>query len=206
MDVPQVTDVQLIDYAAGSLRGPEVAAVEAAINRDVRMARTVAMYRLASQIRASDDTCEPSARAVDRARAIFTRAAQPHNWLDAVERIVARLVFDSRITPLAVRYADQTDHRQWAFETDDLEIDLVAERLANPSDGQERWRIMGQLSGAATGDSRRIALMSLTASTVVANIESSGEGGFAIELEPGRYKLMVESQAGVVEVSELNIS
>ena len=127
---------QLLAYAEGALRGGEAKEVADYIARDREAGETVERYRLAKLRFATDDSVPPPDAAVARAQAIFKAAvpATRSSWIAAFDRLVAKLVYDSRLQPMAVRYADTGDRIDLTYATDDAEIDLQAARIAGDAD------------------------------------------------------------------------
>ena len=202
---------QLIAYAAGILSADEAAMVELHLATHPEDALTVARYRTAQQRLASDDSEAPSAEALARAKAIFHArpGERQASWLDAVDRFVARLIFDSRLQPLAVRSVDAADLVNMTFATDEAEIDVQVERHVDAM-GQELWQLMGQVSFlegsaddaaiavAATRHGERIPL----ADGVVdrPNTFTCNLGGLA-----GAYDLYIRTSRGTIVLPKLRI-
>lgn len=211
MGTPNVNYEQIIAYAAGMLTGAEAAKVESHLASHPDDSQTVARYRLAKQLIATDDSVEPSAAAIARARAIFAQhTAKPNRlgWLEAVDRFIARLVFDSRVQPVALRYADVGGRINLTYETERAEIDLQAERVSQ-SDGAERWRLIGQVSATdspATPKPRPVTLMTAQTQSVVTETTSNERGGFSLDVAPGRYDLYLGVGEGVVVVPGIEVS
>ena len=210
MGTPDVTYEQIIAYAAGTLSSNEAAQVEAHLASHPRDAQTVARYRLAVHALATDDSVEPSPAAIVRAKAVFKPLAKANRigWLEAVDRFIAKLVFDSRVQPVALRYSHADDRINLTFAADDAELDLQAERVAQ-AEGAERWRLIGQVSSADENQVRQgspVALTQAGTTRVVAETSADERGGFTFEAAPGKYDLFVQTSHGVLVASNIEIT
>ena len=189
----KINDADLLAYAAGELNPERARVVEAHLANHPDAAGLVALYRRVAKRVASDDSVAPSSAAIAKARGIFRRpatAARP-GWLDRVDALIARLVFDSRVQPMAVRTTGLEDRLQLAFETDDLEVDLQAERI-EPAPGQPRqdaWRLVGQILTEGEPGARPVAAVAAGTSEVIAETETDERLAFELTLAPGRYDL-----------------
>jgi len=196
---------QLLAFADGSLEGAAAQAVEQALRTDPEAARTVAWYRQAKLVIRTDDSVAPTTAAVERAMSLFVRHAAPRKgWRDLIDRFVATLVFDSRVTPLAVRSASAEDHRQWTFESKGMEIDLQAQRTV-ARDQAEGWSITGQVSDASDHSPMPIALFATGADEPLIESHTDAHGMFQFAAPPGRYHVLLMTSQGVVEVPSLDM-
>ncbi len=204
-----VTYQQLIDYAAGDLPPPEAARVREHVRRDPEAAATVASFRAVRRSVAEDDSVAPSADAVTRARAIFRpepAAANTLEWLEGVARTVARRIFDSRLQPVAVRYADTGRRIQLAYETDDLEVDLEAERLAAAAGAAEaRWRLMGQINPAPESPDIAVAVVVSGTASPVAQTRTDDRAWFSLEVPAGAYDVCLGLPQGPLLLPKLEL-
>lgn len=200
----QPTDDQLIAYAAGELSAADARAVAAHVQRDAKAAALVAAYRAVRSTVQSDDGAAPPQRAIERAKAIFhTRDATVANrpgvlasWIESVDRFIATVIYDSRVQPAAVRFADPTagDRINLTFETEGGEVDVQAERLGERHEvGREarRWRIMGQISSDSPGGRRELALVHRDASAAPLHAVADEHGTFIIDASAGAYELLL---------------
>ena len=194
MTTPSYED--LIAYAAGELSPEQAAIVASSVTNDPRAAAIVMAWQMAREALRQDDGVEPSSAAITRARAIFAQrtaisapADRVATWIENAQRFIARLVYDSRLQPAAVRFGGEDDRINLTFETESGEIDLQAERLPEEEKGQ-RWRLMGQISGA-TGSALEIALAQRGSSVPVMLAATDEHGGFALETDPGDYDLLI---------------
>jgi hypothetical protein len=168
---------------------------------------------LISQITATDDSVAPSEQAILRAKAAFKPASRPAgaSWLQAVDRFIARLVFDSRVHQVAVRYADAGDRVTMTYESDVAEIDLQADRMRS-SDDCESWRFIGQVSRLTAGSSEHSqnqrATASLTASgakTSTADVTVDQRGSFTFDAPAGKYELVIRLPDGTVVIPDIEV-
>jgi hypothetical protein len=207
-------DESLIAYAAGDLSPAESASVQAWLERNPNAAKTVAQYRLAQETFASDDSLVPTPNAITRAREVFIPNAKPTSTakdrvLDAIDRIVARVLFDSRIQPLAVRSAGVAERISLTFETDDSEIDVQADRIPDPTSNPNslgRWRIIGQLSGSLSTGRRAIALIMAGSEQAVAQVSADEHGVFTIDVHSGKFELRIDAGHGVVVLPHIELA
>jgi hypothetical protein len=188
---------QLIAFAAGELPDEQAAAVDAHVQRNAEAAAIMTAWRVVHETVRGDDGVNPSSAAIERARAIFAQraAAAPASsgfarWLEGAQQFVARLVYDSRVQPAAVRFAGEDDRINLTFETDTGEVDLQAERLHSEDAGEQRWRIVGQISESASG-SREVALARAGSRDAVKVVAADEHGVFNFETGPGAYDLLI---------------
>jgi hypothetical protein len=127
-------------------------------------------------------------------------------WLDAVDRFVARVIFDSRVQPMAVRSpaAEVAERINLTCEIPAGEIDLQAERTVDAR-GQNCWQLIGQLGGSVSGEIE-VALVKAGTTVPVAQAFADEHGGFALEAPPGAYDLCFNMLAGVVIIQNLKLS
>ena len=210
MSKSSVTYQQLIDYAAGDLAPPEAARVREHVRRDPEAAATIASFRAVRRSVAEDDSVAPAADAIARARAIFrpeAGAAKHLEWLEGVATTVARRIFDSRLQPVAVRYADTGRRIQLTYETDDLEVDLQAERLAAAAGAAEapRWRLMGQINPAPESADIAVAVVVSGTASPVAQTWTDDRAWFSLEVPAGAYDLCLALPQGPVVLPKLEL-
>lgn len=209
MSKSNITYQQLIAFAAGELSPQGSAQVKEYVSRSPAAAATVASYQAVRRCVAEDDSVAPSAGAVALARAIFRSEAASAglDWLDRVAATVARLIFDSRLQPVGVRYAGTGRRIQLTFETDDLEVDLQAEPVspADRDDSRPRWRLMGQINPAADSQDIAVAAVRHRAAGAMAQTRTDDRGWFVLEVPPGRYDLCLELPDGPVVLPDLEL-
>lgn len=204
MATHRITYEQLIAYAAGTLPADQADRVAAHLQADRDAASTVARFRLAQRAVATDDSVAPPASALSRAKSIFQpRAETSGSWLDAIDRLVAKIIFDSRVQPMAVRSATQVaDRVNLTFATDDAEVDLQAECVftteAGPP-GAKRWQVMGQISGlTAEVQATAAALTFPGTNQPVVEASVDPHGAFSFDVSSGEFDLLIRTEAGVV--------
>jgi hypothetical protein len=146
-----------------------------------------------------DDSVEPSSEAMSRAKAIFAQRAMAPSaasnaaaWLENAQRFIARLVYDSRVQPAAVRFAGQADRINLSFETETGEIDVQAERLPEEERDGPWWRVVGQISDATAGRSE-IALARRGSNDALLGAATDEHGGVSLETLPGEYDLLIRA-------------
>jgi anti-sigma factor RsiW len=186
---------RLLAYAAGELTGAAASEVETLMASDAEAARLVRSYRAVARAARADAATVPAQDLAQRARAIFRAPvrAPRESWLDRAGAAIARLVFDSRLQPMMVRDAD--DRVQMAFESDDLEIDLQMRRRSGTGNG---WRLDAQVTGVSEFAGAAAAAVSENAPAPSAVVDMDDRGRFRMELEPGRYDVVVRGPRGAL--------
>lgn len=202
----------LLAYADGALSPVKAKEVEAHLAAHPEDAELVGHYRLVKQRHSSDDSVEPSASAMARALAIFNSAALPRreraSWLAAIDRIIARCVFDSRVEALAVRSTAAEQLVNVSYESSHADIDLQAERIETGSGSNDaHWQFLGQInSRGANVSGVRIALTESGAIVPLAECIADEFGSFQLHIAPGRYDLHVQLASGVVVLPNLDMT
>jgi hypothetical protein len=165
------------------------------------------MYRLAQTRTAGDDSTPATPTAIERAHAIFVRnhkTALAEGWVDRVHGFIARLVYDSRVQPAAVRFTGVQDQILLTYETDLGEIEIETRRSIDHT-GVERWRMMGQISGELAQTAKRVELQLHPTGAIIAQSPVAADGVFELESPAGRFVLIVETDSGRVSVPEMTI-
>lgn len=185
----RINDEMLIAYAAGSLSPDQRHAVEMALRDDPNARATVQRYRLASAALAGDDSVEPPLNVIEKARAIYqpTGATASRSWLDAIDAVIARLIFDSRVQPAGVRRANTGRQIQLTYATDEIEVDLQASRLE--PNGNDRWRVMGQFAIEGAQRDVDFAVFAVGSDDPVVEETRCVDEPFTVELPSGRYEV-----------------
>jgi len=198
-----LTDEVLVDYAAGTLDENQRQAVEAALQEQPEARATVERYRTAAVAVATDDTVEPPAHVIEQARAIFQPAPRSagRHWLDVVDAVVAKVVFDSRRQPAGTRVANTGRTVQVTYATDDVEVDLQASR-SRGADGA-RWRVMGQFACESEQDELEYAVFAAGSTEPVVEDTHGVEEPFTVELPSGRYEVRARIGGAVIVLPEL---
>jgi anti-sigma factor RsiW len=193
----RIDDERLIAYALGELPPAEAEEVRLHLEKSPGAASMVARFREVEALLAEDDSVEPPIATVAAAKALFERLREStagSNWLraalEAVDRVVGSLIFDSRVQPALAGLRGEQDRHQLSFESECGEVDLELEpSLERRSD---RWRIMGQVSPRHDAGEVRVALVPAGAAAAAAETRSDSHGVFTLSAAPGRYDIIIE--------------
>lgn len=201
----------LLAYADGMLTPTQASAVEAHLAAHPEDAQLVEHYCLIKRRVAEDDSVEPSRSAIARAHAVFKPASLPKRermtWLTAVDCLIARCVFDSRVEALAVRSAAAEQLVNVSFEAPNMDIDLQADRMeSSVGDGPSRWQILGQINSSAKVGGARIALTQSGSILPLVECSADEHGSFSVQTPPGRYDLHIELFQHVVVLPDLDMT
>lgn len=175
----------LVAFASGDLSGREAATVEAYLAVLPKTLVTVARLREVIEAMRADDAVAPTAEAIRRALAVFETPPRPC-WLDRLDVVIARLVFDTGGRLALAGYRGAAGTRQMSYDSAHGRIDLQV----LPGRG-ESGRIIGQVTprdGAATG----VALGRAGGSEPATRTSPDDHGLFRVEVEAGVYDLVVE--------------
>jgi len=191
MPRPEITDELLIAFAAGDLAGEPADRVARHLDSDPAAARTVELYRLVAARYANDDSVPVPPAVLARAKQIFDRTGdRAPGWPERFVTTIARLVFDSRLQPAAVRFSDVGDQFQLGFATEDGEIDLHAQRLeTNDVAASRRWRLMGQYAADEGPAHLHVALFRSGQARPVAETRADARSVFTLEIDAGDYEM-----------------
>jgi hypothetical protein len=128
-------------------------------------------------------------------------ARRPDFSWPTVRRVIASLAFDSAMQPQFVGMrASQTRVRRLLFQAESIEVDLEM----TPVPSSEQVRVSGQVTAGGADPSGGMLRLSKVADERQAQLSESGE--FWLEdLDPGAYRLEIELDNRVVEVSSLPI-
>lgn len=202
MSSDEINNELLIAYAAGNLPQEDAARVESRIAHDAAAKATVARYRLAASVRQNDDTVEPPAGVVAKAKAIFRPIAQPARSLrDAVQTVIARLIYDSRLQPAAVRAGDAQRRVQLTYAAEDIEIELQAERDLQSGGG--RWRVTCQITGDELPQDIQIVISPAGVDQTVFERTIEGDEMFSLNLASGTYEIRANIGNAVMVIPEM---
>ena len=201
------THEELINYAAGEIAPALAAEIEIHLAENPAAAQTVAAFRLARTRIAEDDSVAPPESVAAKARAIYEapakRAQETPAWLLRIDAFIARLVFDSRLETVAVRYSQPTQGFQLAFSIDGADLDLTAERTAGSPD--RPWRLTGQLSSEPSIGEMELAIVEAGTDRIVAEGRSDEHGYFTVDLPAGRYDLCLDMGDSTLVAPELEM-
>jgi anti-sigma factor RsiW len=202
----KMSNEELLAFAAGEMNEADAGRVESWLETHPDARKLVDRYRRISTLHATDDSVAPPPEVTARARAIFTPApARPkESWLDRVDALIASLIFDSRVQPASVRYADTENRFQLAFETRAADIDLQAERIQADASAP-RWQVTGQVVADEAGRLCRVALAPAGRRTPTGEAIADESGMFYLEIAPGTYDVYLELTDQVVVLPGVEI-
>ena len=204
---PKITYEQLIAFAAGELADHEAGAVESRLARDPDAARTVARYRQMQATIQADDGRDPPPETVARAQAIFeasTEAGRP-GLLEHVERLVARLIFDSRAQPVPVGLRGPATGFQLTYELLEARLELHAEP-AEESGDDPSWRLVGQITSPTALPPVPVSLYRAGEDRLVQAARTDERGVFLLRAESGSYDLHLDLPQRTAVVPDIRIA
>ncbi len=213
MSTPRIDYRKLVAYAAGDLSATEASQIEARLARDPQAAATVRRFRTARAIIQSDDGLDPPPEAVARAGAIFSPPAveRSGSWWDALEQILATLVFDSRCQPVIAgyRYRGTDGGFQLCFECEPADVELQVEpteRFSGEVVPRPIWQVMGQIVTVRHAPNMEVALVRQGSTIPVAETSADSHGIFSLEAPSGRYDLFIRHGNGSVVLRDIELS
>lgn len=199
---------RLAALASGDLAPEEALAAEAEAERSAEASSALAVMRTVIAALRTDDSTEPTATSLQRAKAVFARmrAGQAQrSWLDGIVESIAKLVHDTRAQPALAGFRGAADGYQLTFEANELEIDLQIEQSSGSADDGALCQVIGQVSTPTGPGAKSIAFTAPGTRESLAEIATDSRGVFSIALPRGRYDLLVEGSGGVVVVSGLDV-
>lgn len=147
---------------------------------------TVAWLEQVAEASALDRTKDPPPELVDRAHAIF-RAAEPKDWVEQLEQIVAELIFDSRndLQPAGIRSVE-TGRVRLLYRAGAYSVDLQTEPLDTSLD------IVGQIAGEGdrTEDMAGAVVQIVAGGRTLAETQTNQFGEFIIEQPRNRNAIL----------------
>lgn len=193
---PQPIPIEtLLDYAEGRLPEHERTALAARLKDDPAAAAVVARYRAAASTLRTDDSVPAPASVIAAAKTIFDPKMLPHRpgLMERIDRIIATLIFDSRVQPSLSGLRGRGDSFQVTFEVADAEIDLQAERLerSGAAAGPEQWRLTGQVMSRSPGGHFTVELIGASGVKETAQAAGDDRGVFSLSAAPGRYDVVL---------------
>lgn len=213
MSSPTIDYRKLVAYAAGDLPETEASQIEVQLVRDPQAAATVRHFQAARAIIQSDDGLDPPAEAVARACSIFSPPAveRSGNWWEALEQILAALVFDSRgqLAVAGYRYRGIDGGFQLCFECEPADVELQVEpteRFSREVEPRPIWQVMGQIVAARRAPNMEVALVRQGATIPVAETSADTRGIFSLEAPSGRYDLFIRHGNGSVVLRDIDLS
>ncbi len=198
MSTPRIDYRKLVAYAAGDLSETEASKFGAQLAQDLDAAATVRRFRTARAIIQSDDGLDPPPKAVARAFAIFSPPAvkRSGSWWEALDQILATLVFDSRgqSAVAGYRYRGTDGGFQLCFECEPADVELQVEptdRFSREAEPRPIWQVMGQIVAARRAPNLEVALVRQGSTIPVAETSADSHGIFSLEAPSGRYDLFI---------------
>lgn len=200
---------QLIAFADGDLSPAESQHLEALLASSAEARQVVNRYRHIASLRREDDSVAPSSAATARAKAIFSQFAPQRpistltQWLEAIEEIIATLVFDSRTQAAAIGLRGAAGTAvQLSFEAAGFDIDIEIE-----SDAENPPTIIGQVSvrDGTEPPSMRIGLARKNESELITRTRTDAHGGFIVQAETGQYDLYLVHDDGAIVFRDLEV-
>ncbi|MDP9364166.1 MAG: hypothetical protein M3Q10_08065 [Chloroflexota bacterium] len=190
---------QLIDYAADDLEGQDAAPVAAHLAACAECSATVARYRAMRRALASAELVAPPAATMARAKALFTLergASPPGQSFEVLDRVIARLAFDSRrsLSMSGVRSAGTNFHLM--FEEDLADVNLQIERLSEREG--DAWQILGQVTVDEASSQFVIGLVPVQGSRPIVEAETDENGFFTVQAVEGRYDLHIRLSSALM--------
>lgn len=196
---------QLLAYAVGELDESAAASVERTIAASPLAQAELARIRSILQTLRTDDSVAAPDSLVRRAQAIFesTTAARP-GIADALRRVLARLVFDSRAEVALAGFRGVEDSFQLSYESELATLDLECDLSGDPN--RPTWSIIGQIESDTGAGGLNAVLYPTGSTTPVARTVTDEHGVFRMELSAGAYELHVEFPGQVVVFSSVELS
>lgn len=204
-DMPSYDD--LIAFAGGDLDGETARRLQQYIDQNSEAAATVARYQSALSRMQFAHYPDAPPSLIARAKQVFRNTttdskASGATWFDQLGTVLAHLVFDSRLQPLAVRDRGGSDVVHLTYEAPGLDVDLRAERKSDSTpDGI--WEVMGQVSDEREDPGVEIVAVDARTHQIVAKVSLDETSMFSIELPDGIYDLGVRGRSDVIILPEL---
>jgi len=193
MSSSHVSYEDLIAYAAGDLAPEDAARVESAIAADPAAQHTVETFRQVATTVAEDDSVEPAPSVIERAKALFDveKRSAMRDWLDAVDRFVATLIYDSRAQPATAGYRGTAEAVRLSFESEDFAADVDLEITPQPDGGEEQHQVRGQVSAERAVASAEVRLLAAGTTQSVDHAVADENGMFMLQAPEGTYDLAI---------------
>ncbi|MCA9242751.1 MAG: hypothetical protein KDA32_02260 [Phycisphaerales bacterium] len=194
----QPTFEALLAYALGDATDADT--IRRAVAGNSEAARTLRTIESTLTAMRTDDSEAPSPEALRRAMAIMTPKPQKLGWLETIQRVVADLVFDSRLQPALAGFRSASAGVQLVFQSEVGEIELqVAPR---PSSEGEGWVVTGQMTPMA--DDVEIVVLSGDGDVVTTTMLDDA-GMFTFPLETDTFQLMIRAGSGAIVIPQVDI-
>jgi anti-sigma factor RsiW len=199
----KVTYEQLIQFAAGDLRGDEEKRVAGFVQSSPQAAATVAAFRQVAEALRTDTSVVPPAETIARAKQLFAARTQPAaapSWLERSQRLLASLVFDSRQQAALAGVRGPGAGFQLAFESSVADVDLSIEPSAD-----DDWRLMGQVTPRTGGSAADVVVTLHGSLAPIRTVSTDEHGVFTLDMPPGRFDVFVAVQNTVVVLRNVDL-
>jgi hypothetical protein len=196
---------QLLALAAGELDDETAAAVQRQIDQSPEALAALKRVRIAVGAMRTDDSVAPPADVVAKARLMFGKLheRQRRSWIDGLRKVVARLVYDSRLQPALAGYRSAQQTVQLSYSAESVTVDL---QLEQPVEGVDAGRnLMGQISQSTPGPRLCVRLFASDSATVVQECPADDHGMFSLTVAAGRYDMAICADQWVVVIPDLQV-
>lgn len=197
----------LVAYVKGELDAEAAAIVEKRLAQTPDGAARLHRARLMLETARGDQSVAPPAETLAAAKAIFKAPAGAPSVLsealDGLRRVLATLLFDSRVQPALVGFRGADDGFQVAFAAEGAEVELDFNPLTN--DVSDAWQLMGQVT---LPDAKPAAHVSLAKRGEAPSIEidTDEHGVFSIpKLAPGAYDVAVRLSDNLLLIPTIEV-
>jgi hypothetical protein len=183
---------RLLAYLAGDLGSAEAQRFEAELATDPEAARLAAAYRAVAAAVQADAARPVPEQLIARAKAIFQPRQKPSRVAAAIDRIrahIAELTYDSRVQPALAGVRGEAQSHQLSYQAGEVDIDLQLDPIGEGDD--QRWRILGQISGEEIPAIQSCQLTSTGSDLVLNQTDADEHAMFSFDLEPGTYDLFI---------------
>jgi hypothetical protein len=202
----KITYDMLIAYAAGELTEDEAGRIKVHLICSPEDTARVERMRATIQTLRTDDSVAPPGDALARDKAVFSppEAKSLPSWLELLERVVAKLVFDSRSQEALVGVRGADDGLQLAYESEVAEVDLEA--LPSAAGRLDGWTIMGQISPHQPTAEVFVALVSHSDQVLLGETRPDPHGVFKLHVDTGVYDLAIRVSDRVLVLQEITLN
>jgi hypothetical protein len=199
---------QIVALALGELDGEASAAVEAGVRESPRAAQTLNRVRAMIATMRSDDTEAAPAGSIAAAKAIFQPPVKANRagWLDRVDELLGRLVFDSRAQPALAGYRGAEDGFSLTFESEAGVVDVQIDQAVSEDRTGSRWRLLGQLDSDGDVGGAEVALAPAGSRRPIRHTTADAHGMFNLPVEGGRYDLLIQLGRRTIVLPGIEVS
>lgn len=195
----------LLAFAAGELRGPAAEAVQRALAAQPQLAARLERIRMVLETMRRDDSVAPPAETLRRAQALFVApVAERGGLLDAARRLVASLVYDSRVAPAVAGFRGLEDSFQLSYTCGADTLDLECAPLGDAP--QTAWSILGQIDSQQAVGGLRAELVRQDTGVAAATTQTDEHGVFRMEAPAGSYELRIQIRDTVIVFPDVELS